>query len=461
MNHRIILGLAGHLVLAACSASDANWPQFRGHHATGIGSGQPPTSWDVESGRNIEWKATVPGLGHSAPVVWNKRVYLTTALSSDDDAPSVSTGWLGGGGESAADTGTWTWQVLCLDLTTGKPLWTRNAHRGEPVIRRHLKASHANCTPATDGKHVVAFFGSEGLFCFDQDGRQLWKRDFGRLHSGPYDAPDLQWGFSSSPVIFHDKVIVQCDCLNINFVAVLDIRSGDELLRIERNGEVATWSTPTIIEAAGRTQIVCNGYRRMAAYDLQTGEELWHLKNGGDVPVPTPLFAHNLIYLTNGHGRSPLYAVRPSARGDLTPSTDAEDVTPGLAWWQPRAGSYMPTPLISNGIIYVGDDNGRLTTRDAVTGELIYRERIGTGSRTYSASPVAAGGNVYFTSERGEISVVAEGNEFRQISTVDMGETTMATPAISGDRLLIRTQRHCYCIAEKQNPASDLNEPTK
>ena len=442
-------------VMSAAAFGDDNWPQFRGHGGLGIGSGNPPTQWDTLTEENVSWKTPIPGLGHSAPIMWGKRVFLTTAVNSDTDNPAVEIGWSGGAGESASDTGRWTWQVLCLQLGTGEILWTKDAHVGEPTVKRHLKASYANCTPATDGEFVVALFGSEGLYCFDIDGHLIWKHDFGKLVSGPYDAPELEWGFASSPIIHNGHVIVQCDCLNTNFVAILDIKTGREIRRIDRDGEVASWSTPLVVTTEDRQQVVCNGYRQMAGYDLKTGLRLWHLHDGGDIPVPTPLYAGGLIYLTSGHSRSPTYAIRPMASGDLTPadveSADDETTTAkkdtGLAWWQPRDGSYMPTPLVSNGLLYTCNDSGRLAVRDAMTGDLIYRRRIGTGRRTYSASAVAAGGHVYYVSERGEVTVMEEGSEFKKVASNEMGEVVMATPAISGDRLLIRTVRNLYCLA--------------
>ena len=437
-------------LISAAAFGDDNWPQFRGHGGLGIGSGNPPIEWDTQTEHNVSWKTPIPGLGHSAPIVWGERVFLTTAVNSDTDNPAVETGWSGGAGESAKDTGQWTWQVVCLQLGTGKILWTKAARVGEPAIKRHLKASHANCTPATDGMFVIAFFGSEGLYCFDIDGQLIWKHDFGKLLSGPYDAPELEWGFASSPIIHNGHVIVQCDCLNASFVAILDIKTGREIRRIDRAGEVATWSTPLVVTTEDRQQIVCNGYHQMAGYDLKTGARIWHLNNGGDVPVPTPLFANGLIYLTNGHGRSPTYAIQPTATGDLTPTDDESQIkNSGLAWWQSRDGSYMPTPLVKDGLLYTCNDNGRLTVRDAMTGELIYHQRVGTGSRTYSASAVAAGGHIYFVSEQGEITVIEEGNAFKKVASNDMGEVVMASPAISGDRLLIRTVGNLYCLAPK------------
>ena len=443
----LVAGLIALLTSAVVSGDD-NWPQFRGHGGLGIGSGNPPTEWDVQTQHNVLWKTPLPGLGHSAPIVCGDRVFVTTAVNADNDQPSVKTGWSGAGGASAKDTGEWTWQVLCLQLRTGKLLWTRDVHVGQPTIKRHLKASHANCTPATDGTYVVAFFGSEGLHCFDVAGRPVWKRKFGKLVSGPYDAPDLEWGFASSPVIHKGRVVLQCDCLNTNFVAILDLKTGKEIRRIDRDGEVATWSTPLVVNAAGRQQIVCNGYRQMAGYDWNTGARLWHLNGGGDVPVPTPLFANGLIYLTNGHGRSPTYAIRPEAVGDMTPVGD-DPARTGLAWWQPRSGSYMPTPLVVGKRLFTCGDNGRLEVRDAMTGALIYRQRVGTGSQTYSASAVAAGGCIYFVSERGQVTVIKQGDVFQKVATNDMRDIVMATPAISGDRLLIRGVRNLYCLSAR------------
>ncbi len=446
-----ITWLSCWLVLAASLAGqsvpeDNHWPQFRGHRALGLGAGSPPTRWNVDSGENIAWKTALAGLAHSSPVVWGNRVFVTTAVNPKIAEPELGTGWLGGTGEGADDEGQWSWQLICVDLTTGETLWQEAAVTGIPAIQRHLKASHANCSPATNGELVLAFFGSEGLYCYDMEGRLQWGTNFGRLHSGPYNAPELEWGFASSPVIFEDKVIVQCDCLNTGFVAVLDLKTGNELLRIERD-DVATWSTPAIVVHEGKPQVVCNGYRQMAGYDLRSGEMLWTLSGGGDVPVPTPLFANGLVYLTNGHGRSPTYAISPGATGDLSPDKESDELPEGLVWWQQRDGSYMPTPIVVGQRLYTCNDNGRLTVRDALTGEEIYKQRVGEGTGTYSASAVAAADHLYFAREDGVVHVVRTGDEYELAAANAMKETVMATPAIAGDRLLIRTVKHLFCIA--------------
>ncbi len=425
-----------------------NWPQFRGRFGNGISSGRPPTEWDVKTGRNVAWKTPIPGLGHSSPIVWEDRVFLTTAVNSETDEPSLETGWLGGSGKSAPDSGEWTWQTVCLSLSSGKILWARDALAGKPRVKRHLKASHANCTPATDGTHVVSFFGSEGLHCFDFEGRVLWQKDFGRLHSGPYDEKLLEWGFASSPIIYDGKVIVQCDCLNTAFIAVLDIATGEEVGRIDREDEVSTWSTPLVIETDDGPQLICNGYRQMAGYNLNTSQKLWHLNGGGDVPVPSPQYAGGLIYLTNSHGRTPIYAVEPSASGDITPKPGQKVTPAGLAWWRRTDGAYMPTPLVLDGLLYVGNDNGRLAVCDAKNGDLKYRQRVGSGSRVYSASAVAGGDHLYYCSERGEVTVIRRGEVFEKVASNEMAEVIMATPAISGDRLLIRTVSQLICLKD-------------
>ncbi len=450
---------------AAASGGDGNWPSFRGPNGSGIGSGSPPVRWDVKTGENIRWKTPIPGLAHSSPIVWGDRVFLTTAVSSKTETPEVKTGWLNGTGDSPVESEPWTWKVIALDRSSGRVVWSRDAASGVPKMKRHLKATHANCTPATDGKRVVAFFGSEGLYCYDFEGKLLWKKDLGVFEAGPYNAPGMQWGFASSPIIaggevggrvagkVAGKVIVQCDALNGAFWASFDIETGRELRRVERK-ESATWATPAVIESGGRTQLVLNGWKHMGGYDLETGEELWKLSGGGDLPVPAPQAAGGVIYLTNGHGKSPIYAIRADARGDLTPREgtekgavkDAAKPPGGLLWWKPRHGSYMPTPLVLGENLYVASDNGVVAAFDAKSGEERFRTRI-EGGGTFSASVVAADGRLYFASEDGEVFVLKAGNSYELLARNSMGEVCMATPAISDGMLIVRTRGHLYCIS--------------
>ncbi len=432
------------LIVLAGPLFAQNWPSFRGPSGSGISTGDPPVEWSVLSGKNITWKTRIPGLAHSSPVVWGDRVFVTTAVSSRAESPELKTGWVNGSGDPANDSGTWTWKVICLDRGSGRVLWEREACSGLPKIRRHMKGSQANCTPATDGEHVVAFFGSEGLYCFTAGGELLWKKDLGTFQAGPYDAPGLQWGVASSPVIYGNKVILQCDALNGAFWASYDLASGRELLRVKRD-EVTTWSTPAVIESAGRSQVVLNGWKHMGGYDLETGRELWSLSGGGDIPAPTPQYAQGLIFLTNGHGRSPIYAIRPDARGDLTPRGDGKKLPEGLAWWSPKGGSYIPTPIVLGGIFYIPNDNGIIAAIDAKSGKEYYHVRLPEAG-TFSASVVAASDHLYFLSEEGDMFVIKAGEKFELLARNPMNEVCMATPAISGGRMFIRGRDHLYCV---------------
>jgi outer membrane protein assembly factor BamB len=431
------------LLSLATPLTAQNWPSFRGPGGSGVGTGSPPIRWNVETGENLKWKVRIPGFGHSSPVVWGDRIFVTTAVSNAGPAPELKTGWLGGSVDSATDQGDWTWKVLCLDKANGAILWEKDGCTGVPKIKRHPKSSHANSTPATDGRHVVAFFGSEGLYCYDTRGQLLWKNDLGVLKAAYYEAPEAEWGFGSSPIIYQNKVIVQCDVLDGAFWASFDVETGRELRRVSR-ADVPTWCTPAICESGGRTQLICNGWKHMGAYDLETGEELWTLSGGGDIPVPTPQVAHGLIFLTSGHGRSPIYAIRADARGDLTPQDD-EKLPEGLAWWKSRMGSYMPTPLVLDDSLYVANDIGVLTVFDGRTGAQRYRARIKEGGN-FSASIVAADGRLYFLNEDGDTFVLKAGDTYELLAQNSVDEPCLATPAISDGLLLIRGRNHLFCL---------------
>ena len=428
---------------ALASESAADWPQFRGWRATGIADGQDlPESWDAETWSNIRWRAKIDGLGHASPIVTGAYIFIVTADNGATD-PELRVG-LYGDIASVKDDSSHKWQLVCLAKSNGRVLWIRNLHEGVPAIKRHTKATHANSTPATDGTHVVVFLGSEGLYCYDRYGNRLWEKQLGVLDSGYYQVPAAQWGFSSSPIIYQNKVIVQCDVQKDAFVAAFDVHDGRELWRTERN-DVPGWSTPSIYEGAKRTELVLNGYEHAGGYDPDTGAELWRLGDGGDIPVPTPISAHGLIYLGSAHGpRSPLSAIRPGAAGDVTPNKDGEN--DHLAWRHPRAGIYMQTPIVYGDFLYACRDNGVLTCFNARTGERIYRQRIGQGRSGFTASPVASDGKLYFTSENGTIYVVRAGPVYELLAENDMNDVCMATPAISEGLLLVRTKKYLYGV---------------
>jgi outer membrane protein assembly factor BamB len=449
------------LSLAAFPAT-VNWPSFRGPEARGVAEGDVVTSWNADATegvlRNIRWKTPIAGLAHSSPAIWENRLFVTTAISSAGPAP-LKVG-LYGDGDPADDNAEQSWVVYCLDKTTGKILWQRVAHKGPPRTKRHTKATHANASPATDGKRLIVFFGSEGLYAYDLDGKLLWKKNLGVFDPGPVGY-DLQWGTASSPVLFEDKIILQCDQKTGAFLVVLSKETGQELWRVSRDGvSNQSWATPAVIQTQGRTQIVCNGWPYIAGYDLATGKELWRLKSEGDIPVPTPVFAQGLIYVANAHGGpAPLYAIQPDAAGDITPD-GSSGAHRGLAWFEPHNGAYMQTPVILGGLLYSCSDRGVLKVYDALSGELRYTQRLGSGTTGFSASPVAVDSKLLFTSEEGEVYVIQAGARYQLLAKNLLGEIAMASPAVSEGVVYYRTRGHVVAIGEdRDRPPAKRKSP--
>ncbi len=444
-------GLFVALGISLCSRAQADsvatdWPQFRGSQASGVSAqAETPTHWDVETGNNILWQTEIPGMGHSAPIIWRDRIYVTTAVSEGDPDLSIVKG--AGAAATADDSGPQQWRLLAIDKATGKIVFDELGLVGVPRVKRHRKASHCNSTPATDGTHIVALFASEGLFCFDMEGRLQWKKDLGSLDSGHFSNPSSQWGFGSSPVIHDGKVVVLCDVQEGSFLAVFDLDEGEEFWRTPRE-DVPTWTTPTIVEHEGRTQILVNGWHHTGAYDFETGEEIWKLDGGGDIPVPTPIVAYGNAYFTSAHGSyRPVRAIRLGAKGDITPP-EIEDTNDAIAWVHHKMGNYMQTPIIVGDNLYLNYDYGILSCFDARTGEVQYRERLNARAVGYTASPVSDGKHLYFPSEDGLVVVVPASGEFSVVTINDLRENCLATPAITDGMLIFRTQHKLIAVKE-------------
>lgn len=448
-----ILGIL--LTLGVPAMAQTNWPSFRGPNASGISVGKAtPTTWNVEKSENILWKTQVAGLGHSSPIIWGDRLFITSAVNQSKTAP-LKVG-LYGAGDSAADDDVQQWKVFCLNKNSGKILWQATAHEGVPKVRRHTKATHANCTMATDGANVVAFFGSEGLYCYDLAGHLRWQKDLGILRASPTvynDKPDpegatLEWGFASSPVIYGNRVFLQCDVLTNGFVAAFNLADGKEAWRTRRD-DTGTWSTPNICADGARPQLVVNGWKHMGGYDVKTGEEIWQMSGGGDCPVPTPVMWKDLVFIMSSHGpRRPIYAVRTDATGDVS-LHDGALTNKFVSWAALRSGSYMQTPLVYEDRLYSCHVDGVLSCFDAATGKEFYKERLGSGGEGFTASPVASNGKIYFTSEQGAVFVLKPGAEFNLMATNKMDEICMATPGISDGVIFFRTQEHVVAVAHK------------
>ncbi len=439
-------GFVGWALLFPVAAAAGNWPQYRGPQARGVDDSKAaPIRWNVETGENVLWQTPVPGLGHAAPIVWNDRVYVATAVSGTNAELKVG---LYGDIESADDNGPQQWRLLALDRATGKVAWNILARESAPKVRRHPKASHCNSTPATDGGRIVAIFGSEGLFCFDLAGNPLWQKDLGPMDAGYFDVPSAQWGFASSPVIHEGRVIVQCDVQKGSFLAAFDVQDGRELWRTPRQ-DVPTWGTPTVVETPGRKQIVVNGWHHIGGYEFATGRELWKLDGGGDIPVPTPILAHGLIIQTSAHGKfRPLRAIRPDATGDITPGNPGE-TNASIAWAHPRQGNYMQTPIAVGDFVYGCFDVGVLGCFEARTGAIRFSERLSSVGQGYTASPVSDGRHLFLPAETGTVFVVPATDRFRLAAENAMGEPVMATPALCDGVLFIRTRGKLVAIGER------------
>jgi hypothetical protein len=433
-------------LLSVTIAHAQNWPSFRGSNASGVADGKPtPVTWDATKGTNVLWKIAIPGLAHSSPVVWGDKVFVTTAISSKGN--EYFRHGLYGDVDSDKDTSKHTWKVYSLDKLTGKILWEKVAYEGVPKIKRHIKSTHANSTPATDGRHVVAFFGSEGLYCYDMNGKLIWKQDLGVLDSGWFYDPDYQWGTATSPIIYKNMVILQCDVQKGSFIAAYDIKDGKQIWKTSRE-EIPSWGTPTIYEGKTRVELITNATRAARGYDPLTGKELWRLVGNPEVTATTPIAGHDLIFICNSYRpNQPIYAIRAGASGDIS-LKDGATSNEHVAWSMQRGGTYMPTPIIYGDLLYTCANHGVMTSYNAKSGERIYQQRIADKGGSYSASPVAADGKIYLSSEDGEIFVVKAGPKYELLATNQMGEVLMATPAISDGIIFVRGQHTLFAIGE-------------
>lgn len=436
----------------------APWPSFRGPNASGNGDGQgAPTEWDVESGRNVKWKTPIPGFSTASPIVWGNRVFVVTAISSKGDT-TFRTG-LYGDVKPVDDLSEHTWKIYCLDKSTGKILWEQTAHTGVPKVKRHTKSTQANSTPVTDGNVVVAVFGSIGLLAaWDVNGRPLWKQDIGVIDSGWFFDPTYQWGHSSSPIIYNGKVILQADGQKNSFIAAYDVKTGRQLWKTERPDEISTWGTPTVFTADGKTRIVTNG-TTIRAYDPETGALTWKLGPNSEITVGTPVVGEGLVYITGGYPPvRPIYAVKASASGDISLPKDV--ASSDAVAWSNTAGTYIPTPLYYDGILYTLSNEGIITAYDAKTGTRHYRARVGGGG-SFAASPIAADGRLYFANEDGDVIVARAGTKYEELTRNAMKEVIMGTPAISDGMIIVRTLGHVYGITEGAEGAERAEERTE
>ncbi|XZE18559.1 PQQ-binding-like beta-propeller repeat protein [Pirellulaceae bacterium SH449] len=426
---------------------DSNWPAFRGVLSRGVSeNAELPTEWSVAENKNIAWKVPIPGLATSSPICWDNHVIVTTA-DQEGDTAGFRTGAYGDV-DSVKGDGVCSYQVICLDRDTGRVVWQRECAREVPKVKRHLKASHANPTPATDGQVVVASFAGAGIYCLDvKTGELLWTKDLGKLDSGWFYDKSYQWGFGSSPCIFESNVILQCDHQDGAFIAAFDLKTGEERWRTNRD-DIPTWSSPVaFVSEDGTPIVVVAGTKASAGYNARTGEELWTLGGFSEIVVPTPQVTRDLILLTSGYRPvTPIVTLSHQAKGLLQLPKEKEPQAP-FYWATMRGGPYMPTPLIRKDRLYILDNSGIVSCFQLDSGERLYRQRLrGEKATAFTASIIANDQYMFCTSEEGATFVVAFDNEGTIVAQNHIDESVMATPAISGNMLLIRGEKSLYAI---------------
>lgn len=398
------------LLLAAGSLSVVradSWPRWRGPDGNAVSSdSRLPLEWSHQP--QVAWKTDIPGEGTSSPIVWQERVFVTSALEE---------------GQRRV--------VHCLERDSGRIVWSRDLRHDRPEVTSAV-TGHAAATPATDGQCVVASFGNAGLVCYDRDGKLLWHKVLGEM--------ETELGFASSPILFRGRVFLVCDHDGDrfrtfdSFLIALDLRTGKEIWKTERPGLYRSWSTPIIVPAQdNRFELVVNAQDELRGYDPETGKQRWCLDGMSNWVTPSPVFRHGLVFATSGRN-GPIVAVQPGGTGTVTPR-----------WRHPTGGPYVCSPLVYGDYLYVPTEAGILHCYDARTGKEIYRERL---AGKFTASPVAGAGRLYWTNEDGLTYVVRAGPVFEVLAQNALNEPCLASPAIAAGRIFLRTERRLYCLAE-------------
>jgi outer membrane protein assembly factor BamB len=441
MRHFVLFAFLPVLVAVPSARAENSWPQFRGSHSgTADGTGLP-TSWSTT--KNVVWKTEIPGLGWSSPVVWGDRVFVTAAVS-EHKAAAPPKGY--GGNFEVSAGGIHRWNVYCLDWKTGRILWQKTAFKGKPPSTKHLKNTYASETPVTDGKRVYAYFGNVGLFCYDMSGQLLWSRSWGAHKTR------VGWGTGASPVLYKGRIYIVNDNEEKSFLTAVDAEKGTVVWEVPRD-EKSNWSSPIIWESNGRAEIVTNGSGKVRSYSLD-GKVLWELAGMSSLTIPTPSSQNGLLYVSSGFtfdfAKRPIFAIRPGASGDITPKKD-QAPSKFIAWNQPYAAPYHPSPLIYGDSVYVLHDRGKMDCYDAKTGKMVYkRQEVAPSGPIFTASPVGGDGKVFCLNEDGTTFVVEAGPKLKVLAKNRLDEMCMATPALVGNNLLIRTETKLYRIGEEK-----------
>ena len=412
----------------------AYWSYWRGPAADGMAVGDAPLHWGDT--QNIKWKANIPGRGHSSPVIWGDKIFVTTAVKTGPEpttpAPKLPFGVSGPQVEHK-------FVVLCLDRKTGKTLWERTATTATPHEGHHPQyGSFASNSPVTDGKHVYAFFGSRGMYCYDMEGKLVWQKDYGIQMK-----MRMSFGEGMAPVISGDRLILVFDYEGDSFMSVLEKNTGKEIYRVNRD-EKSNWAAPLVVDFGGRKQIVVDATNKVRSYDLETGKPIWECAGLGSNPIPQPVRQDDLVFAMTGHMNPNLMAIRLGREGDLA-GTDA------IVWSQTKGNSYTPSPVIHDNKLYVLTDSGMLSCYNAKTGVPFYHQQRLPKAYSFKSSPVGADDKLYLASENEDVVVVRMGEKFEVLATNTLTDQMfIATPAVMDGEIFLRGQNTLYCIHENK-----------
>ena len=444
----LVITLAGHSRLGADTSA---WPTWRGPAGTGVAANaQPPTKWSDQ--QNVKWKTKIPGAGFSTPIIWQDRIFLLTAIETNEGDSNASAtakseeltasepkgpkgGKKGGGMSGPKPTRVHEFVVLAIDRGTGKVVWQKTARREVPHEGHHPTHGFASASPVTDGQHLWASFGSRGIYCYDFQGNLKWENDLGDMRS------KLAFGEGASPALAGDLLIVPWDHEAGSFIVGLNKKTGAEVWRTKRD-EGSSWSTPLIVDVNGRLQAILPASKRTRSYDAATGELVWEASGLTGNVIPMPVTGHGMVYVMSGFQGHSIQAIKLTSRGDIS---DTENIV----WHVRRSASYVPSPVLSGDRLYMCKSNDAyLSCLNAKSGEVIYQDQPLPGVRSIYASPLAANGYLFVVGREGTVAVLKDSAQFEVVSTNKLDDKIDASPVILGRELFLRGHEFLYCIAE-------------
>lgn len=426
---RILIIILGCLILIGIqSVSAQNWPQWRGPSASGsVPSGNPPIEWSEQ--KNIKWKTKLPGEGQSTPAIWGDNIFITTAASSESG--NVSRGIV-------KATKPVKFLVIAVDRETGKIKWQRLVREEIPHQTRNNMGTWATASPITDGKHVFAFFGSRGLYCYTLDGKLIWEKDLGDMDS------DGDMGEGASPALFKDKLIVNWDHYGEDFIVALEASTGRELWRKKREERIS-WTTPLIVEEKGRVHVITIAEKWIQSYDISNGDLIWKMDGTRYGNITSAVSANGIVYIATGLNNGIVRAIRLDGAEENINSSSS------ILWAYDRLYPYIPSPLLHKGMLYFLKDRvGFLTCLDAATGKVHYSNKRISGLRHIFASPVGVQDRIYILGRNGTTAVVGHGPELNVLAKNTLDDKFDASPVIVGDEIYLRGHKNLYCISKNK-----------